>query len=317
MHFRLVYITRNMGLERHVLKVHDPHHKVDLIVRERAKDEDGPKYVIGDGVCEASCEREVSARLESEAREKGTVSERKGQVERAETEMYEALCRTLRVLRWRHARPAHHNPIRTLHRFDWSFDGVEWVAVIRDIRLDVSLGIPCEQWSADLLPSVEQLIVEHQREPIGHELYREASSHEDDHPRSAVVLAVAAAEIGFKQFVAKSVPQSQWLVENLPSPPLVRMLTDFLPGIPLPITKADRQPFVPDLILRELEKAVLVRNQLVHGRRNTVERDSAHSILWAVHDFLYLLDFYSGQTWALKNLRAECQQEIAAAFLCP
>jgi hypothetical protein len=46
--------------------------------------------------------------------------------------------------------------------------------------------------------------------------------------RSAIVLAVAAAEVGFKQFAVKIFPDTAWILEHLQSPPLTKMLDLFL-----------------------------------------------------------------------------------------
>jgi hypothetical protein len=43
-----------------------------------------------------------------------------------------------------------------------------------------------------------------------------------------MILAVAAAEVGFKQFIVQMQPETKWLVANLPSPPLDKMLAEFL-----------------------------------------------------------------------------------------
>ena len=45
-------------------------------------------------------------------------------------------------------------------------------------------------------------------------------------PRSSLILGVAAAEVGFKQFASKTLPDTAWLLE-FPSPPLFDMLQKF------------------------------------------------------------------------------------------
>ena len=63
-------------------------------------------------------------------------------------------------------------------------------------------------------------------EPLGHELLREAILNRKANPRSSLVLAVAAAEVGFKQFAARVFPDAAWILE-LPTSPLTEMLAKF------------------------------------------------------------------------------------------
>jgi hypothetical protein len=66
-------------------------------------------------------------------------------------------------------------------------------------------------------------------EPIGHVLLREAWANQTENLRSSIVLAVAAAEVGFKQFASIVLPDSDWLLESIQSPPLIKMLTELFP----------------------------------------------------------------------------------------
>jgi hypothetical protein len=70
------------------------------------------------------------------------------------------------------------------------------------------------------LAAVADLVTSSQREPVAHELWREAWNLRHTNPRSSLVIGVAAAEVGLKQLIAASVPDAASLVENIPSPPL-------------------------------------------------------------------------------------------------
>ncbi len=67
--------------------------------------------------------------------------------------------------------------------------------------------------------------------PVGHELIREAWDLRVRSARGALVLGVAALEAGVKQFVQELVPDTSWLLENLPSPPMEKILKTYLPSI--------------------------------------------------------------------------------------
>jgi len=47
------------------------------------------------------------------------------------------------------------------------------------------------------------------------------------HRRSALVIGVAAAEVGFKRLVGSLVPQAQWLMDEVQTPSLAKMLASF------------------------------------------------------------------------------------------
>lgn len=54
-----------------------------------------------------------------------------------------------------------------------------------------------------------------------------AAANRKENPRSSLVLAVVAAEVGFKQFASKVFPDAGWVLEKLSSPPLDTMLQAF------------------------------------------------------------------------------------------
>src|SRR2546422_3448400 len=68
--------------------------------------------------------------------------------------------------------------------------------------------------------------------PLGHELLREAFRNQRDNTRSAVVMAVAAAETAMKELVVTLAPETRWLMENIPSPPLDKIIREYLEQLP-------------------------------------------------------------------------------------
>jgi hypothetical protein len=110
--------------------------------------------------------------------------------------------------------------------------------------------------------SVEEMFREGVREPVSEELLREAEAQPHANPRSSLLLAVAAAEIGFKELVADLVPGAEWLALNLQSPPLVKMLKEYLPMLPVRVGGPALPP--PKPIPQILDDAVRRRNELSH-----------------------------------------------------
>jgi hypothetical protein len=136
-------------------------------------------------------------------------------------------------------------------------------------------------------------------EPIGHQLLREAWNLHNTNPRSSLVIGITAAEVGLKQLIAKLVPAARSLVEDLPSPPLAKMMKHTLPDLPV---RADvpRDRRCPRDLRRLLDQAVQERNLVVHQGAQPTR--SLRETLGAVREFLYLLDLYAGHPWAAEQL---------------
>jgi hypothetical protein len=309
LHFRSVYISGCTNLNGQLFKVHDPELDVDLSIQDRPKDAAG--YQAYDGLCEASCARKVSQRLYADAVKTGALSAKKEKVKEALSTLSQAATRAIEIMRWRQGSPGHIRPIRSSLSHDWSIDGSDWKHVTDYMSAVMTFGPGHMPWSEKFEKSVQELIQKQSSEPVGHDLYREASALEHTNPRSAMVLAVAAAEVGFKQFVFRLVPDAKWLVENLPSPPLAQMLADFLPTLPLRC-KLERQEYlVPPLLLDEIKKAVTLRNEIVHrGQASGLKIKTVNSVLLAVRDLLYLLDFYAGAQWAIEHVSYEVKSNL-------
>jgi hypothetical protein len=306
MHFRQTYITTGTDIDGNSIVLHDVLLGAQLTLRELQADE-RERHRGGDGRCDVSCQRQLPDRLEKAARSDGVLSLRKEPIAQVDRDLESFASRALRLIRWRRGSSGHYNPIHRRLAFEWSFDGESWKGVAQDITVEMVCGIPYSQWSDKLSKSVQKALDDGWREPLAHELLREASLKSEENPRSSVVLAVAAAEIGLKQCVAKLLPEAKWLVEEVQSPPLVKMLKEFLPRLPVRGRLKGRPPSIPPAILEHLQKAVMLRNELVHrGIESLQLKDSTvREILGAVHDLLYLLDLYCGIEWAIHNVRLD------------
>ena len=276
-YFRLAYIVRDTHLNGHVLTIRDPQVDLSLSLRGLPRDEVG--YEAGAGLCEALYLREIRPRLEREARETSTLSINKQAVNDAYEKMHQLISVTLRIVRWRQGAPSHHDPIRNFKSFDWSLDNIKWKPVSDVIRIVHDSMSSFHPWSSELAGSIEQMVFSNQTEPIAHELFHEAEELARANPRSAIIVAVAAAEVGFKRFVAQLVPECNWLLLNVASPPLVDMLIGFLPTIPVRNRFGDQPPSIPTGIIDAFKKAVTIRNRLVHGRSSSVDVEAVLSIL--------------------------------------
>ncbi len=97
-------------------------------------------------------------------------------------------------------------------------------------------------------------------------------------------------------------PTADWLIQNVPSPPLVKMLTQFLLNLPVRGKIYGKIIAPPKILMTHLQNGIELRNKLVHGSRNEFTKKDLEQILKACRDIIYLLDFYCGHSWATSNL---------------
>lgn len=305
MHFRLSYITRNFLFGDAVISVSDPDKGVEVVLKQRADDGQPPPFEKNNGLIVAVCERNLSERLHKEAVTSGVLSLKKETVKYVFDDMSDFIQRTLRLARWRTNARGAPNPIRTGHGFMWSVDGSEWKMVADSISLRIKFGYSTRTWSKEDAEFLQTEILKGSSEPLGHELLREADVNRDSNPRSSLILGVAAAEVGFKHFASKALPDAAWLLE-LPSPPLMEMLNRF-PWTQLKLRIYGEVPAIPELIIDEFKKAINLRNKIVHSGVANLTSETLASILDTVSDFLYFLDMLheDGRSWPVSFIRQD------------
>jgi hypothetical protein len=309
--FRLRYITRDFAFKDARIACSDPARQLDLTLVGWVPDNSASKAEPGDGEITTTCAREVTDRLYNQAVSTGQISVKQEAVRDVFDDMQNFLLRALRLIRWRTKSPGRPYPIRLVHGFMWSLDGVEWKSVADYLTISIRQVEPPPQWTTEAAEFVNTELLGELDEPLGHELLREAWTNRETNFRSAVVLAVAAAEVEFKQFAARALPGTAWILENLQSPPLVKMLERF-PWDALKLQINGKNVTVPDSIKESLRTAVTLRNSIVHGSAAKLTLDTVESVLFSVRDLLYFLDTLAGpQRWAFDHLRREARMHYA------
>ena len=223
-------------------------------------------------------------------------------------ELKDIAIRTISVLRWRANELGPHNPIssRGLH---WSTDGNFWHRVPTEIFMRVTT-LEALHASEQLRVEVYNIIKGGNDAPLHHDLFREAWMERYKNPRSALVIGMAAAELSVKHCISTLIPDAEWLATNLPTPPLIRMLIDYLPKLPARCKIDGKVKPPPNEVLEVLRKGVTIRNNLSHAGTKNTSIEEVEEILQAVHDLLWLIDFYSGSEWALSFLRPETRNGL-------
>jgi hypothetical protein len=230
----------------------------------------------------------------------------------ARHELADFTTRTVGVLRWRAGRSGPHSPIRPRgFGFGWSWDGGFWHMAPMDTSLSVMV-VQRDLIGNDVVDDVQKLVANRAAEPIGHNMLREAAERTSSDPRSAVVIGLAAAELGVKRCIAILEPGAEWLITHIPSPPLEKILTDYLPLLPTRKNFAGVVKAPPPEVMSAIKKGVSIRNGVVHAGTPIPTEDTAIEILDAVRDLLFLLDYYCGNDWAFDHLRSGTRQALIA-----
>jgi hypothetical protein len=198
------------------------------------------------------------------------------------------------VLRWRSRTLGSTRPLSRTS-FDWSLSGDDWFpmpgfrtgAAFEDAsRLELTAGAARE---------IGDLLARDEREPVAHALLREAWNVRRDSPNSGLLIGMTALEVGIKHYVAACIPPTTWLIENLPSPPIHRIMGEYVPQLKPP---TDREPVTFDeTVVSQIQSASNLRNELAHvGRDMPLEK--LKPILLTVRDVLWTFDAALGHAWA-------------------
>lgn len=220
------------------------------------------------------------------------------------TKLHDAAQRATRILRWRTNEPGPPRPFGSIG-FSWSFDGEHWYPVPSKLSVlflgshgTVHLLVKEQTDIIDLLQSGHD-------EPISHILFREAWEQRVSNPGSALVIGMTSLEVGVKHLIGALVPNASWLAMNLPTPPLIQILSEYLPNLPTKCSFSGKVKSPPPAVLEELRKAVALRNGLAHRGQRPPDFEALERILRAVKDCLWLFDYYGGHSWASEFIRPD------------
>lgn len=225
-------------------------------------------------------------------------------------ELHDACTRAFELLRWRTGSDTPHSPYASLGEYFSYDDGAAWHrfsgrgSVIGWHELGPPLSDRTQVEVQTLLDDPDL------REPVAHALWREAEDSRHQNPRSAIVLGVSALETAIKGTIAELVPGSLWLVENMPSPPVTKLLKDYLPTLPVRL-QANGVVHPPPKQARSLIwNAVEERNRIAHRGRISMGHREVMDFLDVVQATLYLLDYYRGHAWAWDLIDSEYRSAL-------
>ncbi len=223
------------------------------------------------------------------------------------TELHDIIKRTVDIFMWRCGISAGHNPLLN-GGMSFSLDGKKWNMVPSGVQVHfsaISISSPPENVSLIL----KKLIKTIHDQPLGHQMLREAQFLRSLNPRISIVVAISALEVAVKECISKLNPDSNWLVENLPSPEVRKLINEYIPKLLCKTTHRDVFP-LPESLDKTIEKGVTTRNRIVHLGRQAPSRESTDKMLSAVQDVIWLLDCCCGHDWTLKYMSRSAADHI-------
>jgi hypothetical protein len=224
-----------------------------------------------------------------------------------------AATRALALLRWRTGELG--EPLKGPdNRFEWNLGDGRWHPLPSDTYLQLD-AYSYPELTRSARDDIARLFDQGIEEPFPYELIREAWAQRDANPRAALITAITALEIAVKQFIARRVPAADWLVENVPTPDVIKLMREYLPTLDPPAAArpcAERFQELPEQLWRLLLRRRNQRNDVIHkpAAYEATERpdlppitpERAASAVLAVREVLYRLDMAEGHAWAVAYL---------------
>ncbi len=166
-------------------------------------------------------------------------------------------------------------------------------------------------WSEDHSEDLQTLwALRNYVEPLGHTLLREAASLAASSPRSAILIMVAALETAIKVHISNVAKQTAWLMQEVSSPPVHKILRYYVPLIHENSGKDMNfwSKVTPSIV--KVQKLIELRNKVAHTGIIPEEAGSIFDALELVSDFLYLLDVLEGHDWARSLISHELRNAL-------
>jgi hypothetical protein len=203
------------------------------------------------------------------------------EVDRFLTPLRASSLRLVRLLRWRAGLDFQ---ALAINQDYLSLDGSSWL--ILSAAQSTTLNI-VQLFPAMSEETTKEIIEQYETsgdEPLAHQLFNDAWNLRHANPRASLVVAVAAAEVGLKKVIGLIVPDAQWLLEEIPAPPIGKMLRKYIPTLKVKSQIIGKQIVPPSKLIVKLEEAASARNKIVHVGAKAPEYKELLEMLEAVQD---------------------------------
>jgi hypothetical protein len=217
---------------------------------------------------------------------------------------------TIAMLNWTHGLDSPPNPYGRSLAF-YSEDGNRWLQFARATTgtfnaEEASRIVYARHVKVDEVVREVELGFE---EPLGRQLFREAWRQIGVNPRGALVIGIAAAEVGLKRLIGTLIPGAEWLVQELQAPSVRKILRDFLPTLPVRARWVDGSEIkLPSKLIRKIEEAVKLRDKIVHVGALPPSGQKLATMLRSISDLLWICDVLLGEHWAMKHVSWETKK---------
>lgn len=136
-------------------------------------------------------------------------------------------------------------------------------------------------------------------EPLGHSLLHEAQRASERDPRAALLMCASALEAGLKEHISERVPEAEWMVLNMPSPPMHKILKQYLPQLYPNVNGLQWSDWKNQF--SDIQKLIETRNLLAH-KGSFAEEVPLDAYIVATRNVLILCDFLRGNEWAADHM---------------
>lgn len=217
-------------------------------------------------------------------------------------DLISAIKRTVRLLRWRFNIKSPYRPFKFFET-EYSFDGDEWFKMPGGSPRFMFESISVPHITDSKRDVIVDLFDKGFDEPLGFELLLEAKELESSNPRLSIILSIVALETGIKDFIYSKEPATKWLLENLQSPPILKIIKEYIPIYYKNRLKKGETFLLPKEYTQTLKKSVTIRNQIVHGASPNFSDYTVCCLLEITKSLLLFFEFLKGNNWVLTHIR--------------
>lgn len=210
----------------------------------------------------------------------------------------------IRIVRWRANLHTFSRPLAVV-RSEWSSDRDAWRALPTQLSGHLLFAGSPARLPVSTASSLSAMAAAGNSEPVYHELFREAWEHRHSNPRSSLILGIASIEVAVRQLIADLIPASAWIVARLQTPPVGKLLRQFIPTLKARSSFGGSTKPPPTDLIRIIERGVEDRNEVAHAGKDAPPYKELEELLLAVRDCMWLFDYYRGFEWAKDYIRAE------------
>jgi hypothetical protein len=302
MHFRMRYILDGIKLELgkdETLKFpFGGNHAVVVTILRLAEESNPQKTTL---ICESVCEQNVEQPIQEAFQQFSTG----GPLEptyralftRVLSDLYDSMQKVISVFRWRSS--LMDGPMKVFSRGTegYSFNGVDWRdEPRRAVSATISFGHPQPKAavSEQVVQEIIGLVKQDVDEPLERQLFREAWNLRSENPKAALVIGLAAAEIGFRRLIGPVGGRKA----------ISRLLAEHWPGPPSKYKINGKEIKPSASIIRILQEGIRQRNAVVHEGSPAPNQDELGDVLHNIGQLLWIWDLYAGHAWALEHLSA-------------